>query len=467
LSLRTRSTVASLTFAIALVAAMGAGFVGFKVLDDPSSASESGEPETQPGPSEPVASIKTPIKKVVFIIKENRTFDHMFGRYPGADGARTATLSTGQKVALARASDAVEHDIGHKFSDGLIALNGGQMTGFDLIRGGDDGLPFTQYRREDIPAYWSYADHFGLSDRMFSSTFGPTAPEHLFMMAATSQRVISNSVTRTGADPDLTPGRYCQDPNELFERLPRNSRTLQWEANVQLGKIYGIVELIRACLDVHTIFPLLEEHGISWGYYVRANQFQNIALAVNEIHGTDRMSQLLPPSTFIDDARSGDLPEVSYLIPPSDYNEHPRGPHDRRSICVGENWTVRQINALMEGPDWEHTAIFVTWDDFGGFYDHVPPPVVDDLGFGPRVPLLVISPWAKPGYISHVTSEFSSFLSFVERTFGIPPLTERDAQANDLFDLFDFDQEPLDPLILPPRPQVPGSEPPQCVLEPG
>jgi phospholipase C len=132
-------------------------------------------------------------------------------------------------------------------------------------------------------------------------------------------------------------------------------------------------------------------------------------------------------------------------------------------MCVGENWTIELVNAVMEGPDWERTAIFITWDDFGGVYDHVKPPLVDDMGLGPRVPLLIISPWVKRGVI-HTTYEFSSFLAFLERLHGIDPLTKRDRMANDMFDAFDFRQEPLDPVILEPRPEIPGAQPPRCRL---
>jgi phospholipase C len=123
---------------------------------------------------------------------------------------------------------------------------------------------------------------------------------------------------------------------------------------------------------------------------------------------------------------------------------------------MGENWTVAQLNALMNGPDWNSTVVFLTWDDFGGFYDHVAPPVVDNFGFGPRVPFLVISPWAKRGHISHTTLEFSSVLKFIEERFDLDPLTERDQDANDLVDSFDFDRLPRKPLLLQTR-QCPGA----------
>jgi phospholipase C len=168
------------------------------------------------------------------------------------------------------------------------------------------------------------------------------------------------------------------------------------------------------------------------------------------------------PRAFIPLAKSGDLPAVSYLVPPSDWNEHPKA--GGRSMCAGENWTVRHINAIMNGPDWNRTAIFITWDDFGGFYDHVKPPLVDAFGLGPRMPLLVISPYAKRGSIDHTTYEFSSMLSFIEHRWDLDPLTKRDANANDMFGAFDWHQKPRPPLILNRRPEVPNSSPPHCKL---
>jgi phospholipase C len=397
-----------------------------------------------------------PIEKVVFIVKENRTFDNMFGRFPGADGATTAKLSTGERVPLKRAPDAYPHDMAHGFFDGIIVVNGGKMDGFDKIAGAKDGLPFTQYHQEDIPAYWRYAEEFALGDRMFSSMYGPTIPEHMFTVAATAARVVSNKLS-----PEEGKGLYCEDVRERFEKLLRHRRLIHWERTVQLDKIERLLREIAACVDVKTIFPELEKKGISWRYYGKRDQFHNALLAIREIRFTDRWDNVVHPSRFTTAARAGRLPGVSYVLPPKKYNEHPH--NEDRSMCVGENWTVKLVNAVMEGPDWERTAIFITWDDFGGVYDHVKPPLVDDMGLGPRVPLLIISPWVKQGVV-HTTYEFSSFLAFLERLHGIDPLTKRDRMANDMFDAFDFDQEPLEPVILEPRPEVPGAQPPRCRL---
>jgi phospholipase C len=347
--------------------------------------------------------------------------------------------------------------MGHNFFEGLRAINGGKMDGFDQIPGGSDLLPYTQFHEEDIPAYWAYARRFTLADRMFSSMFGPTIPEHMFTVAATAGRVVSNKIS-----PEDGHGLYCEDVREKFLKLKKHPDLMRWERELEMDRMEALLEKVQACMNIHTIFPELEKRGVSWHYYGDRNQFHNATLAIDEIRNTDRFDNVVQSDEFVKDARAGDLPQVSYVLPPTKFNDHPHSPD--RSICVGENWSIRQINAVMEGPDWEHTAIFVTWDDFGGLYDHVPPPQIDDMGLGARVPLIVISPWAKQGHVDHTRYEFSSFLALLERLFDIEPLTERDRIANDLFDAFDFDQEPLDPLILKERPEQGEGKTLRCLL---
>jgi len=152
-------------------------------------------------------------------------------------------------------------------------------------------------------------------------------------------------------------------------------------------------------------------------------------------------------STFIADALAGNLPALSWVTPPSIDTDHPPD-----SACVGENWTVQQINAVMQGPrtQWNNTVIILTWDDFGGLYDHVPPPYHDQYGLGIRVPLLIISPRVIRE-VYHTEVEFASVLRFMEETFGIPSLGGADTIANDMQDAFNFSQKPLPPLVLSQR----------------
>jgi len=170
-------------------------------------------------------------------------------------------------------------------------------------------------------------------------------------------------------------------------------------------------------------------------------------------------SKVQPPENFIKDIKAGQLPAVSWLIPPESYNEHPG---EGVSVCAGENWTVEQINAIMRSRYWPSTAIVVTWDDFGGFYDPVAPPHYDIMGLGPRAPALIISPYTRRGSnpdggaVDHTVYEFSSVLRFVEDLHGLKPLTLRDRRADPLTGAFDFSRPPdLRPLILKLRQDCP------------
>jgi len=154
----------------------------------------------------------------------------------------------------------------------------------------------------------------------------------------------------------------------------------------------------------------------------------------------------MPPAQFLADAKAGHLPAVSWLLPPTGESEHPP-----ESVCEGENWSVNVLNAVMQGPDWNSTVVFVTWDDFGGLYDHLAPPQVDQFGLGPRVPLLIISPYAKRGYVSHTVYDHTTVLKFIETRYGLRALTSRDAAASNMLDSFDFEQAPQPPLLLQSR----------------
>jgi len=204
------------------------------------------------------------------------------------------------------------------------------------------------------------------------------------------------------------------------------------------------------CFDFPTVADELEAAGINWKYYAPpqgvAGYQYSVLNAINHIRNTSLWTEhVVDNSQFVTDAMNGNLPEVSWVV------VGPGSEHPPTSTCLGENTTLSQINAVMEGPDWPSTAIFLAWDDFGGFYDHAPPPAMDRYGLGPRVPLLIISPYAKSGYVSHTQYEFSSILHFVENRFGLLPLTNRDAQANDTEDSFDFTQPARSPLVLEPR----------------
>src|SRR6266853_3319517 len=370
------------------------------------------------------------IEHIVIIIKENRTFDNYFGLFPRADGATTGAVSNGQTISLGHESDRTPRDPGHTWQSALTAINGGQMNQFDLIQGGNVGgdyLSYTQFLPADIPNYYAYARNFVLADRMFSSLTGPSFPNHLYTVGAQSGGAINNPTTSLRWGCDAASG-----------------------VTVQVMAGDGSITNQFPCLDFLTLADELENARSPWRYYAPTQDKPGyIWSALNGIRHIRESSlwtqRVVPDTQFVTDALAGNLPAVSWLVTGVG-SEHPPG-----SVCRGENWTVQQLNAVMQGPNWQSTAVFLTWDDFGGFYDHVPPPKVDQFGYGPRVPLLIISPYARQGYVSHTLYEFSSLLKFVEKRYGLAPLTTRDSLANNVLDSFNFSQQPLSPLVLPSR----------------
>ena len=391
-----------------------------------------------------VTRVRTPIEHVVYIVKENRTFDNYFARYPGADGARTGRTSKGETVPLSVATDVLLGDLGHEFHDGVRAINGGRMDGFNLVMNGDSLAGYSSFTREGIPAYWAYADNFVLGDRMFSSMYGPTFPEHLYTIGAQAARVTGNKHDNGLYHPGTGKrGVYCSDPGEQvyrFRRLTPSERrdVMAAEERSDMERVRDFWTSTEPCFDFKVLPDLLNREGISWRYYAEYGDWRNALHAIRHI----RFSKYWGPnvrntSRIIKDVERGDLARVTWALPPIGLNEHPGGP----SVCMGENWTVAYVNAIMRSRFWKSTAIFIVWDDFGGFYDHVPPPHYDVMGLGPRVPLLVISPWAKKGFIDHTTYELSSVVRFVETIFGLETLSRRDALSDDMLGAFDFDQK--------------------------
>lgn len=386
------------------------------------------------GPSKSGESGIHQIQHIVFIVKENRTFDQYFGTYPGADGASLAPISTGQVIPLWRAPDRMPHDIDHSRAGAVNGMDRGAMDHFDLIDNGNvngEFLAFSQMTEADIPNYFTYAHNFALADRMFSSAANSSFPNHLYTIAAQSDGVFG------------LPTLYKNLSSIWGCDAPANTV-------VAVMGVRGAISNVFPCFDPPTIADRLDDAGLTWKYYAPSKGEQGYAYStydsINHIRNSSLWeTNVVPISQFAIDARKGNLPTVSWIVS-GPQNEHPTA-----GTCRGENWSVNQINAVMQSPEWSSTAIFLTWDDFGGFFDHVAPPQVDAFGFGPRVPLLIISPYAKPGHVSSTLYEFSSILKFIEEDFGLAPLGIRDAKANDTTDSFDFSQTPLPPLVLPTR----------------
>lgn len=391
----------------------------------------------------PMAGSPAVLEHFVFFMKENRTFDHYFGRFPGADGATQGMIHTGQIVPLTPAPDFQPHDIDHSIGAEKTAIDGGKMDAFDLISGGPDLSPYTQFEESGIPNYWAYARAFALADHNFASMLGDSFANHLYVIAAQAGGAIG-----FGSTPILTPPPIPGDNSSGRSGCDAPAGTL---APIEDAK--GNISFQFPCFEFQTLGDLLNGAGLTWKFYAPPQDHSGYTWSAYDAIGHIRndpeqwAAHVQPPQQFIADAQSGNLPNVSWVVGPMQLSDHANPCPVPTSVCQGENTTVAQINAVMQGPNWRSTAIFVTWDEWGGFYDHVPPPVVDIYGLGLRVPLLIISPYAKPGFISHTTYEFSSYVKTVEERWNLPSLGQRDVSANDYFDALDF-SHPQPTLIL-------------------
>jgi phospholipase C len=420
-----------------------------------------------------VASL--PIKHVVFLVKENRTFDNYFGKFPGANGATTGKLSDGGTVPLGPMPDKISPDISHAWAAALEAYDNGAMDRFDLIQGAIAGTNnYVQAQESDIPNYWALAREFVLSDNFFSSLHGPSFPNHLYTIAAQSGGVEDNP----GLKPDAAPApgvgpcptaTSCAEPGEAGlepDDIPSLNQTSGvWgcdarpRTKVRVLDQEGDVIEIYPCFDFETLGDELSDAGVSWkmyapgvgdfdgGFQGSAGYIWTVYDAIRHIRDSPEWQKhVVTTDQFVTDAQNGTLPSVSWISTPSAVSEHPPA-----STCAGENWTLSLLQALASGSAWNDSVVFVTWDDFGGFYDHVAPTQIDKFGLGFRVPFLAISPFAKKGVIDHTQAEFSSVLRFIEQDFGLAPLTDRDKNAGDLSGMFDFSQPPRPFPQLAPR----------------
>lgn len=385
-------------------------------------------------------SKRSPIRHIIFIVKENRSFDSMFGRFPGARGATTYIDARGKRRKLNHEPQTLKFDIFHGFTDAHIGENGGKMNHFSQISGAiQNGVDESdsQFYSSDIPNYWSYARHFTLTDNLFSQINGPTYPNHLTTIAGTSDGIIENPVNL----PVYSWGCDAPSPAEVQAIRPNGTKYYR-----------------RPCINNKTLPDLLDEAHLSWKSY-SPPQFASgyIWSTVTYIRhlrfGPDWSKDVVPYDHFNGDAAAGRLPAVTWLVGPNPTSDHPPS-----SICLGENWTVNAINAVMRNKKlWAHTAIVLTWDDFGGFYDHVKPPVGPQRQtmYGLRVPAIIISPYARRGYVDHSFYSFTSLLKFAENTFNLPSLSGLDGKADGLSHAFNFNQKPLPPLVLKQRPSCP------------
>jgi phospholipase C len=429
------------------------------------------------------------IQHAVVIMQENRSFDQYFGTFPGADGLPVQNgqftvcipdPATGACVTPYHDNSDLNYGGPHGQTNATADINSGKMDGFiaQAVKGqttvcsspddpscggngksgGSDVMGYHDAR--EIPNYWTYAQDFVLQDHMFEPNASWSLPEHLFMVSEWSAKCSS-----------------AADPQSCVNALQNPGQAAVKANGSAPNPLYAWTDLTY----------LLHKNSVSWKYYVAqgtqpdCEDDQATCAAQPQTVGTPNIWNPLPWFTtvqqdgqlgniqtignFYTDAKSGQLPAVSWVVPNGTVSEHPTA-----LVSAGQTYVTTLINALMSGPDWNSTAIFLAWDDWGGFYDHVAPPTVDLNGYGLRVPGMVISPYARRGYIDHQTLSFDAYVKFIEddflggqrldpktdgRTDPRPTVRENAPVLGDITQAFDFSQPPRPPLLLNPHP-TPG-----------
>ena len=428
------------------------------------------------------------IRHVVIIMQENRSFDSYFGTYPGADGIPGLAGNPGtlpcvpdpdRKTCESPFHDATDRDAGgpHGHQTALSDIAGGEMDGFigqaelgrtsyckkhfddprcSYMPGKPDVMGYHDWR--EIPNYWDYASQFVLQDHMFESDASWSLPEHLYLVSGWSAFCTTKGDPMSCHSEPQSPGSPPGEPGNVNGEVPD----------------YAWTDLTY----------LLHRYHVSWSYYVdkgtqpdcsndkmfcapvpqssKTPGIWNPLPYFDTVHQDHQMRDIEPLQALFKDLAHNRLPSVSWIVPADKVSEHPPA-----LITLGQAYVTGVINSIMRSRAWKSTAIFLCWDDWGGFYDHVKPPVVDDQGYGLRVPAIVISPYAKRGYIDHQILSQDAYLKFIEDDFlhghridpktdgrpdPRPDVRENEAILGNLVSDFDFRQTPRPPLILPLHP---------------
>jgi phospholipase C len=441
-------------------------------------ACSSNSKHAAPAPTTPVVA-NNKIKHVIVIMQENRSFDSYFGTFPGADGIPANTCVPDPKASNCQRPYVDHADVNggrpHGQGAAIIDINQGKMNGF--VRQAEAGAKgcsdptnpactnsatpdvMGYHTQSDIPNYWSFAQQYVLQDRMFEPNASWSLPEHLFQVSEWSAFCTQHDATSCR--------NALQGPG-----LPPD-----FQRRGGPPPIYAWTDLTY----------LLHKSNVSWGYYVvtgaepdceddeavscapvRQNAktpgIWNPLPYFDTVKDDGQLGNIQTVGNFYSAAKKGELPAVSWVVPSNAVSEHPPA-----AVSFGQSYVTSLVNAVMNSPDWDSSAIFLAWDDWGGFYDHVQPPTVDENGYGLRVPAIVISPYAKHGYIDHQTLSFDAYVKFIEddflhsarlapKTDGRPdprPTVREDVPIlGNLANDFDFSQPPRPPTPLPVHPQT-------------
>ena len=441
------------------------------------------------------------IKHVVIIMQENRSFDNYFGTYPGADGIPGLAGHRGKVPCIpdpkAGHCETPYHDTDlvnaggpHFQGDAVADIDHGKMDGFiksvegpsldtDKLGCAINLKPITcsdvtgYHTAAEIPNYWTYARDFVLQDHMFEPAQAWSLVSHLYMVSGWSAQCANGYDAST-----------CKADNTFPELPPWVPQSLQQALGGVLGLLSPANSSAPPLYAWTDISYLLHKYNVSWKYYIEQGSepdcetgamsctpipqvlgdpsIWNPLPAFGDVRRDGQVGNIVTTRHIFADAAAGKLPAVSWVTPSEDDSEHPPA-----NIAAGQEHVTNVINAIMRSPDWHSTAIFLAWDDWGGFYDHLAPPTVDAQGYGLRVPGIVISPYAKRGHIDHHTYSFDAYLKFIEDDFlsshrlnpktdgrpdPRPDVRESKRILGNLVKDFNFKQKPRAAVILSPNP---------------
>jgi phospholipase C len=378
------------------------------------------------------------IKHLVIVFQENRTTDDLFNGFPGADTVRSGLNSRGARVRLQAIALTAPFDLDHSHAGFQTEYASGKLNGFDQENSDclgatlcvpKDRRAYGYVPHDEVKPYFAMATQYTFGDRMFQTNQGPSFPAHQYIVSGTSA-VTDGSSLLAAENPfhaNANSAGGCDSPAGSLVALINS-------AGSENRKSFP-------CYDRISLMELLDRKGLTWRYYQATSGagLWNGPDAVLRIRTSGNFSNEVvnPPSQVLTDITKGRLASVVWVTPTALASDHAQSTNG-----TGPSWVAAVVNAVGESQYWDSTAIVVTWDDWGGWYDHVRPSLYNSYELGFRVPLIVISPYAKNHYVSHVQHEFGSILKLTEKVFGLPSLHTTDQRADDLLDCFDFSKPP-------------------------
>ncbi len=398
------------------------------------------------------ASASSPIQHVVIVVQENRTFNNLFATFPGAVGTTTGQERVGKgkkaktvPIALTEVSLEDKKDLSHVYASYQTAYRSGNMDAFNLIKyvstGKPEGkLPYEYVNPAQIQPYWTLAQQYALADEMFQTQGSGSFTAHQDLIRGGTEIDANNSLID---DPTSGAAWGCDSPSGTVTSLITTS--LQFKGGA--GPFPCTNQFPSSGSSYKTLADLLDANSVSWKYYTPKfvkntpgalwNAFDVIASVRNGPEWGTNVSW--PQSNILKDVSGGKLPAVSWVIPTATDSDHPGYASDK-----GPSWVSSIVNAIGNSSYWNSTAVIVLWDDWGGFYDPVPPPLPLDTQGGPgfRVPMIVISPYVPQGEISNTPYEFGGILAFIESNWSLGCLGTTDCTATSIANMFQFTQHP-------------------------